>query len=67
MLFPSGANIFIAFELPNEEQNREIKKNLALDVIDRMNYITEVICHLNFLLTIGKHFHIAGYMDVAQF
>lgn len=36
-----GAKVFIAFELPNEEQNREIKKNLALDVIDRMNYMTE--------------------------
>ena len=48
MLFPSGAKVFIAFELPNEEQNREIKKNLALDVIDRMNYMTEVICPLNF-------------------
>ena len=54
MLFPSGEKVFIAFELPNEEQNREIKKNLALDVIDRMNYMTEVICPLNFAVDNGK-------------
>jgi len=36
-----GARVFIAFELPNEEKNREIKKNVALDVIDRMDYMAE--------------------------
>ena len=38
-----GARVFIAFELPNEEKNREIKKNVALDVIDRMDYMAEVL------------------------
>ena len=43
--FPVGARVFISFELPNEEKNREIKKNVALDVLDRMNYMTEVTIH----------------------
>ena len=38
----TGARVFMAFELPNEELNKEAKKQAALDVLDRMNYMSEV-------------------------
>ena len=54
--------MFIAFELPNEEKNREIKKNVALDVIDRMDYMAEVLL-VNYVSTLSPP---PGYLDVAQ-